>query len=95
MGTGIIEGDYTSRLADALVERYLSLFGAVKVSGTKWCGKTDEGAKALLRLAKKLGKDPQARTKPPSFLAVVVGVGEMAYRRPDGVYVVPIVALGA
>jgi uncharacterized protein len=78
---------------DAIVERTDGSWGAfeVKLSAIK----ADEGAKTLLRLAKKLGKDPQARTKPPSFLAVVVGMGEMAYRRPDGVYVIPVATLGA
>ena len=31
---------YRSRLADAQIEHYLHLFGAVEVSGTMWCGKT-------------------------------------------------------
>ena len=28
--------------------------------------------------------------KSPSFLMVLIGIGEVAYRREDGVYVVPI-----
>ena len=31
---------YLPRVADAKVERYLRLFGAVEIAGTKWCGKT-------------------------------------------------------
>ncbi len=31
--------------------------------------------------------------KAPSFLAVVIGVGKYAYRRKDGVYVLPISCL--
>ena len=31
---------YLPRVVDEQVERYLSLFGAVEISGTKWCGKT-------------------------------------------------------
>lgn len=31
---------YVPRIADAQVRRYLSLFGAVEIAGTKWCGKT-------------------------------------------------------
>ena len=31
---------YKPRIVDAQIERYLRLFGAVEVSGTKWCGKT-------------------------------------------------------
>ena len=31
---------YQSRIVDAQIAKYLTLFGAVEVSGTKWCGKT-------------------------------------------------------
>lgn len=31
---------YLPRIVDAQVERYLRVFGAVEVTGTKWCGKT-------------------------------------------------------
>lgn len=31
---------YRPRIVDAKLERYLSIFGAVEVAGTKWCGKT-------------------------------------------------------
>ena len=31
---------YLPRIADAQVERYLRVFGAVEIAGTKWCGKT-------------------------------------------------------
>lgn len=31
---------YLPRVVDARVERYLRVFGAVEVAGTKWCGKT-------------------------------------------------------
>lgn len=47
----------------------------------------DEGSKSLLRLA---GKIDTERMKAPSFIMVLVGVGAYAYRREDGVYVVPI-----
>ncbi len=30
------------------------------------------------------------KMKEPSFLMVLTGTGDFAYRRPDGVYVVPI-----
>ena len=79
--------------ADAVVEKSDGNWGAIefKLSPTK----VDEGAKTLLRLKSKLGRDELARTKPPAFLAVITGTGEAAYRRPDGVYVVPIRTLGA
>lgn len=31
---------YLPRIVDAQVERYLRIFGAVEIAGTKWCGKT-------------------------------------------------------
>lgn len=31
---------YIPRIADERVERYLRVFGAVELAGTKWCGKT-------------------------------------------------------
>ena len=47
----------------------------------------NEGAETLIKLRDKI--DP-TRMKNPSFLMVLVGIGEIAYRRDDGVYVVPI-----
>ncbi|WP_306792661.1 hypothetical protein [Collinsella ureilytica] len=31
---------YRPRIVDAQIQAYLKLFGAIEVSGTKWCGKT-------------------------------------------------------
>ena len=31
---------YLPRIVDEQVERYLRIFGAVEIEGTKWCGKT-------------------------------------------------------
>jgi len=47
----------------------------------------EEGAEALLKLA---GKIDLERMKAPSFMMVLIGVGTYAYRREDGVYVVPV-----
>ena len=47
----------------------------------------EEGAEALLKLA---GKIDLERMKTPSFMMVLIGVGTYAYRREDGVYVVPV-----
>ena len=46
-----------------------------------------EGAENLLTLASKIDPD---RMKTPAFLMILTGIGDYAYRRPDGVYVVPI-----
>ena len=48
------------------------------------------GADSLLRLARKLDV---TKMRKPSFLMVLVAHGEFAYRRNDGVLVVPISAL--
>lgn len=47
----------------------------------------NEGAANLLKLQDKIDI---SRMKEPSFLMVLVGVGKYAYRREDGIFVVPI-----
>lgn len=56
--------------------------------------KADEGARNLLALKKKLTANPAARHSEPAFLAVIVGRGNYAYTRPDGVMVIPAATLG-
>ena len=48
----------------------------------------DEGASSLKSLSAKIDTE---RMKKPSFLMVLTGIGEYAYKRPeDGVLVVPV-----
>lgn len=47
----------------------------------------EAGAESLKKLADTIDT---SKMKNPSFLMVLVGVGQYAYRRPDGVYVVPL-----
>ena len=47
----------------------------------------EEGAASLKKLSTKIDTD---KMKTPSFLMVLIGVGQYAYRREDGVLVVPI-----
>lgn len=47
----------------------------------------NEGASNLLALVDKINTD---KMKEPSFLMVLTGTGDFAYRRKDGIYVVPI-----
>lgn len=69
--------------------------------GTAWAGievklseaKVDQAAENLLRLREKITRNKAARVPEPAFLAVVVGAGNLAYRRPDGVFVLPIATL--
>lgn len=56
----------------------------VKLGGTE---RIEEGAANLIALADKIDTDKMAA---PSFMAVIIGVGQYAYRRKDGVYVLPI-----
>lgn len=56
----------------------------VKLGGQKLI---DEGAESLKKLS---GNIDTSKMPAPSFMMVLTAVGSMAYRRPDGVYVVPI-----
>ena len=47
----------------------------------------NEGAASMIELARNIDTD---KMPAPSFMAVIIGVGKYAYRRPDGVYVIPI-----
>jgi len=47
----------------------------------------EEGAKSLSSMEAKIDID---KMNAPSFLMVLTGTGDYAYRRQDGVYVVPI-----
>ena len=49
--------------------------------------KINEGAACMIELANNIDTD---RMSAPSFMAVIIGVGKYAYRRKDGVYVLPI-----
>jgi predicted AAA+ superfamily ATPase len=55
----------------------------IKLGGQKL---VEEGALNLKALEKKIDT---TRMNSPSFLMIVVGTGEFAYRREDGIYIVP------
>lgn len=55
----------------------------------------DKGVASLKRLRKKLETNPKAQTRPPEFMAVITGTGELAYEAEEGIYVIPIRVLGA
>lgn len=70
--------------ADAIIETRDGRWAALEVKlGQR---DIDHGAASLLRVASHV--DP-ARHGPPAFLAVLTGWG-YAYRRPDGVFVIPV-----
>ena len=56
----------------------------IKLGGDKLI---EEGSVNLKALSNKIDTD---KMKKPAFLMVLTGTGDYAYRRPDGVYVVPI-----
>lgn len=78
--------------ADAIIELADGRWAACEVKLSH--DKVEEAARSLTRLRDKLLRDERRRVEPPAFLAVIVGAGDAAYRRPDGVYVIPIRMLG-
>lgn len=74
---------------DAVVHLRNGSYGLVEI---KLGGETliEEGAKSLLRLSEKIDT---SRMKAPAFKMVLVGIGKYAYRRADGVLVVPVACL--
>ena len=55
----------------------------------------DAAASRLMAFRQKTTRNPLAQTRPPEFLALLVGKGDIAYRRSDGVLVIPVAALEA
>lgn len=78
--------DKTGLECDAVVHLRNGNYGLIeiKIGGDNLI---NEGVKTLKTLEEKI--DPE-RMKKPSFLMVLTAVGPYAYRREDGVYVVPI-----
>ena len=73
---------------DAIVELPNGHWGAFEIK--LGMNQVDEAAEKLLKMNEKF----QDSRRPPEFLCVLVGLSSYAYRREDGVYVVPITALG-
>jgi predicted AAA+ superfamily ATPase len=71
---------------DAVIHLNNGLYGLIeiKLGGDKLI---DDGAKTLNKLSSIIDT---TKMKSPSFKMVITGVGEYAYKRTDGVYVVPI-----
>lgn len=81
--------DGTGREIDAVVEHPDGSWAAIeiKLGGIQ----IDRAAENLLAIQTAMQKDPGA--KPPKILCVVCGLGEAAYQRKDGVFVIPITML--
>ena len=81
--------DYRDREIDAVVELPDSTWGAIEIK--LGANQIDAAAAGLLKLRAALVAESPANA--PAFLCVICGLCDAAYRRPDGVYVVPITAL--
>lgn len=81
--------DYANRAIDAVVETPDRTWHAVEI--TLGAGAIDAAAHNLLRVAEAIAVSGGT---PPSTLTVLCGLTTAAYRRPDGVGVVPLTALG-
>ena len=81
--------DHSDHEIDAILELSDGRYGAFEIKlGAK---EIDDGAKSLLDTVGLWERKGEKRL--PSVLCVICGMSNAAYRRPDGVYVVPITAL--
>lgn len=78
--------DKEGQECDAVIHLRNGQYGLIeiKLGGEK---RIEEGAKSLKAMESKIDTD---KMKAPAFLMVLTGIGDYAYRRKDGVYVVPI-----
>ena len=74
---------------DAVVHLRNGVYGLVeiKLGGDRLIS---EGVETLKKLSSNIDT---TKMKAPAFKMVLVGVGEMAYRRSDGIYIVPLSCL--
>ncbi len=83
--------DYKDREIDAVIEMPDGSWGAIEIK--LGANQIDAAAAGLLKLRDSLVTESASNA--PAFLCVVCGLSDAAYRRPDGVYVVPVTALRA
>ena len=78
--------DKTGLECDAVIHLRNGSYGLVeiKLGGDKLI---NEGAENLLKLADRIDTD---KMKKPAFMMVLCGVAPFAYKREDGIFVVPI-----
>lgn len=80
--------DERGNKADAIIEFPDGTWGAFEIK--LGANQVDDAAKELLKLKTIIENEGD---KPPKILCEICGMSNMAYRRQDGVYVVPITAL--
>lgn len=81
--------DYKNQEIDAVVSLSDGQWAAFEIK--LGAGQIDAAAANLLQIREQIAVDPKG--KPPSVCCVLCGLTNAAYRRPDGVYVVPLMAL--
>ena len=81
--------DYKNREIDAIVQLQDGRWGAFEIK--LGANAIDDAARSLMEIRNALEAEG---AKTPDILAVLCGLSNYAYRREDGVYVVPITALG-
>lgn len=81
--------DYKGQEVDAVIERPDGQWCAIEIK--LGAGQIDAAAANLLKLRAQIADEPQG--KPPVVCAVVCGMANAAYKRLDGVFVVPLTAL--
>lgn len=78
---------------DAIVELRDGRWGAIEIKLS--AAKAAQAEDSLLRLKRKVLSNPAARNRGPSFMMVLTGLSDYAYKTDNDVYVVPITALTA
>ncbi|MDL2292580.1 DUF4143 domain-containing protein [Acholeplasma sp. OttesenSCG-928-E16] len=79
----------TNKELDAVIEYPDGRWGGFEIK--LGFNKVDEAAKNLIDIANYM--ESQDKSKKPAFLCVICGLTTAAYKREDGVYVIPITAL--
>ena len=83
--------DYRNREIDAVIELADGTWCAFEIK--LGANQIDAAADSLLRIRREIEDEPGGKT--PAVLCVICGLSNAAYRRNDGVFVVPITALKA
>lgn len=78
--------------ADAVIQLADGRWAAFEVKVSE--DRADDGVASLSRLRAKLLSNPRSQTRPPAFMAVVTGNGELAREAEEGIYVIPVRLLG-
>lgn len=81
--------DYDNNEIDAIVQMSDGSWGAFEIK--LGVNDVDRAAQNLLRITELIERNPKGR--PPKVMAIITGLSNAAYRRSDGVYVLPITAL--